>query len=101
MTRLQLADNEPFKLDAAKFPRWCANSSCAEIAHQPFLLSIATMTLAWDANFYPCPGLGASFVALRGSLFARLLHMDTVRSLGNKDLASLLAFLNQTEFQKN
>ena len=36
-------------------------------------------------------GLGASLVALRGSL---------VRSWGNKDLASLLTFLSQTEFQK-
>ena len=31
----------------------------------------------------------------------RLLHMDTVRSWGNKDLASPATFLNQTEFQKN
>ena len=31
----------------------------------------------------------------------RLLHMDTVSSWGNKDLASLLTFLNQTAFQKN
>ena len=101
MTRLQLDDNEPFKLDAATFPRWSADGSCGEIAHQPFLLAISPMTLAWDANFYPCPGLGASLVALRGSLFVRLLHMDTVRSWGSRDLASLLTFLNQTEFQKN
>ena len=100
MTRLQLADNEPFKLDAATFPRWCADGS-GEIAHQPFLLAISAMTLAWDANFYPCPGHGASLVALRGSLFVRLLHMATVRSWSNRDLASLLAFLCQTEFQTN
>ena len=31
----------------------------------------------------------------------RLLHMDTVRSWGNRDLASFLTLLNQTEFQKN
>ena len=42
------------------------------------------MTLAWDANFYPGPGLGASLVALRGSLSVRLLHMDTVRSASAK-----------------
>ena len=30
-----------------------------------------------------------------------LLHMDTARSWGISDLASLLTFLNQTEFQKN
>ena len=48
MTRLQLDDNEPFKLDAAKFPRWCADCSCGEIAHQPFLLAISPMTLAWS-----------------------------------------------------
>ena len=59
------------------------------------------MTLVWDANFYPCPVLEASLVALRGSLFARLLHMDTVWSWGNKDLTSLLAFFRQTAFQKN
>ena len=57
MTRLQLADNKPFKLDAARFMRWCADGSCAEIAHQPFLVAISPMTLAWDANFYPRPGL--------------------------------------------
>ena len=101
MTRLQLADNEPFKLDAAEYPRWCADSSCAEMAHQPFLFLIAPMTLAWDANFNRCPGLGASLFAVRGSLFVRLLHMDTVMSWSIKDSASLLAFLNQTEFQKN
>ena len=59
------------------------------------------VTLAWDANFYPCFGLGASLVAFRGSLLVRLLHMDTVRSWCNKDLATLLAFFSQTEFQKN
>ena len=69
MTRLQLADNEPFKLDAAKFPRWCADGSCGEIAHKPFLLAISPMTLGWGATFYPCPGLDASLVALRGRLF--------------------------------
>ena len=101
MTRLQLADNEPFKLDAAKFTRWCADGSCAEIVHQPFLVAISPMTLAWGANFYPRPGLGASLVALRGSFSVRFLHMDTVRSWGNKDLASLLTFFDQLELQKN
>ena len=67
MTRLQLADNEPFKLDAAKVPRWCADGSCGEIAHEPFLLVISPMTLARDAHFYPYPRLEASLVALRGS----------------------------------
>ena len=31
----------------------------------------------------------------------RLMHMDTVRSWDNRDLASLLTFLNQTKFQEN
>ena len=53
MTRLHLADNEPFKLDAAKFPRWCADD-------QPILVAMSPMTLALDANFYRWPGLGAS-----------------------------------------
>ena len=100
MTHLQLDDSEPFKLDPPKFPRWCADGSCGETAHQPFLFAISPVTLAWDANFYQCPGLGASLVAFRGSLFVRLVHMDTVRSWGNRDLASLLTFLNQTEFHK-
>ena len=78
MTRLQLADNEPFKLDAEKFPLWCADGSCGEIAHQPFLLANSPMKLACDANFYPCPGVGGSLVALRGSFFVRLLRTWTL-----------------------
>ena len=95
MTRLQLADNEPFKLDAAKFQRWCANGSCGQIAHQPFLLAISPMTLAWDANFYPCEGLGASLVPLRG----RMLHMDTVRSWATETWRRYS--LSSTRRQKN
>ena len=33
MTRLQLADNGPFKSDVAIFPHWCADGSGLEIAH--------------------------------------------------------------------
>ena len=102
MTRLQLAENEPSKLDAATFPRWCADGPCSEIAHQPFLFAISPVTLVWDASFYPCPGLGASSVALRGSLFVcALAAHGHVMGWGNKHFASLLAFLNQTEFPKN
>ena len=61
----------------------CRRHLCGCCAH--FLLAISLETLAWDANFSSCQGLGASLVTLCGSLFVRLLRMDTVKSCGNKD----------------
>ena len=46
-------------------------------------------------------GLELGCLHLAGSSCVRLLHMDTDWSWGNRDLVSLLTFLNQMELQTN
>ena len=48
-----------------------------------------------------CTETGQSSKPRAAREFVRLLPTGTMRSWGNKDLASSLAFLGQTEFQKN
>ena len=49
-------------------------------------------TAVWDGNCHFRLGLGASLLAVRGSVFLRLLLVDTVRGWCSKDSASLLIF---------